>query len=712
MWVSVQECIGLPMMPTTPENIRNRLNKLAEGRPGMKRARQTGKGYEYNPAILPKETREALLLRQVMASAPAVVEEPKALEGELLLAGQRSWDSFSQKQRDCASARLAFVREIERMTQIMSQAQAIRHLLQLSTEGRLPERLVDRESVANEKGSLLSARSLQRWISLFKAGGHVALVPGKREAAMGVPGWWPVFAPFWQKPQKPSLADAYRCYVAETPGPHATERQVSYFMSKLSAASRNEGRMSKEKLKEFEPYKLLESGHMLPNDCWQIDGHRFDAEVIHPIKNKPFRPEVTAIIDWATREWVGFSINLNESGISTVDAIRDAVVKHGMFRVLYTDNGPGFKDNAVVDKVCDTLGGSLRRATPYNSQAKGLVERFHRSVLVNLAKRYPSYLGEDMDGQAGTKVHKLGRALIKQGTREAKQRLTALMPDIHTFYNDLLAAQEEYNNTPHRGLPKIRDPETGKLRHMNPREIKAQKVEVGFRAVTGSVALIEMLCRPYEVRKVRRGYVSFMYQQYFSEDLDPLHGEEVLVHYDFRDAYRVWIVSLGGKFICEAHFRGNSVDAIPQSVINRAEEKQIKGQLKRLTDKVETVTGLQVDIVPKAKAPEISAMQQMELMALSAKKEQPQTALPAEPTIPLFVLPQLPTKKYLMWEDLYLRQVAGEEIGEMQSRWVANFPKTIEWRSAKEMLIREGVKVIDYPPIPNEHEITNRRIQQ
>ena len=418
IYVVPQELAGLPGMPSTERNCLTKLNKLAEGLLNKKRSRDFGKGFEYHVSLLPKETREALMLRRVMGSAPASVDEPRVVEGDLLLAGDRSWDELNDRQRDCASARLAFVREVERMSQIMSQAQAIRHLVQLSTEGKLPERLADLVSTANDKGrGVLSSRSLERWISQFKVGGQIALAPAKKEASMRVPGWWAVFAPFWQKPQKPSMAEAYRDYVDETPGPHASEHQVRYFMeTKLSEEARNWGRMSDQELKAHQAFKRLSFDHLDPNDIWQIDGHKFDAQVINPITGQSFRPEVTVIIDWATRVWVGFSINLAESSISTVDAIRDAVASRGMFTLLYTDNGPGFKDNALVDRVCDVLGGTLTRALPYNSQAKGLVERFHKTALVRLAKKYPSYIGADMDKQAGTKAHKISLALLKEGT--------------------------------------------------------------------------------------------------------------------------------------------------------------------------------------------------------------------------------------------------------------------------------------------------------
>lgn len=695
VYVVPQNLAGLPGMPTTERNCLTKLNKLAEGVLNKKRRREFGKGFEYHVSLLPKETREALMLRQVMATAPAVVEVPKVVEGEMV---GHAWDDLTETQRDCALARLAFVREIEQMSKLMSQNKAIAHMAQLCNEGRLPDRLAPLVAVANDRRAGLSVASLNRWLGLFRNGGRFALVPGRPQAKIDIPGWWPVFAPFWQKPQKPSMAEAYRDYVDKTASPHASLRQVSYFlMGKLSEEARNWGRMSDQELKAFQAFKRLSFDHLDPNDIWQIDGHCFDAQVINPLTGQAFKPEITVIIDWATRVWVGFSINLSESSISTVDAIRDAVASRGMFKLLYTDNGPGFKDNALVDRVCDVLGGTLTRALPYNSQAKGLVERFHHTALVRLAKRYPSYIGADMDKQAGTKAHKLSLALLKEGTREAEQRRKLVMPELMTFYRDLLSVQLAYNDTPHSALPQVRDYETGVQRHMTPNEIWQQKCDRGFEPMVASVADIEMMCRPTKVVVTRRGEIKFIKQVYFSHDLVPLHGEDVVIRYDFRDGSRVWAFNLDGELICEALFQGNSVDAKPQSMIDDAAEKRMKGQLGRLSTKAETLTGMKVDIVPRVNAQEQDQQQnrveelRQQGKALIAQYQQEQEAAAEQ-----FMLPRLPSQKYALWESLFQRLQVGEELTEEATRWVRGYPRSTEWLDAREMRIAFGETVISY----------------
>ncbi|MGL4889147.1 MAG: DNA-binding protein, partial [Aeromonas veronii] len=146
VWITPEECAGLPDMPTQVHNARNKLNKLATVWPDKKRPRSFGKGFEYHISLLPKETREALMLKRLLGpdpisgSADAVLgtsvavsgasdagDDPaRVVDGVLV---DNAWDELTEKQRDCALARLAFVREIERAGEHVSQKTVIRELI-------------------------------------------------------------------------------------------------------------------------------------------------------------------------------------------------------------------------------------------------------------------------------------------------------------------------------------------------------------------------------------------------------------------------------------------------------------------------------------------------------------------------------------------------------------------------------------------------------
>ncbi|EAQ1856016.1 hypothetical protein OUN72_002845 [Salmonella enterica subsp. enterica serovar Essen] len=54
-WFTVQDCENLANFPKGAQNIRNKLEKLLEGRSELKRKRKGSKGYEYHSSILPEQ---------------------------------------------------------------------------------------------------------------------------------------------------------------------------------------------------------------------------------------------------------------------------------------------------------------------------------------------------------------------------------------------------------------------------------------------------------------------------------------------------------------------------------------------------------------------------------------------------------------------------------------------------------------------------------
>ncbi|SED34892.1 DNA-binding protein [Pseudomonas anguilliseptica] len=356
-WFTAQELAGLPGLPTTDRNVR-----LMAEREGWEGQRRIGsKAVEYSFAVLPAEAQAGILARLVQQEQPQ--EAPKPTAPHSLISPKRDGLSASRlndDQRSVMSARVSFVREIERMSQVVSQQRAILTLVGLARDGQLSPYLAERVERANDRKSAdrsLSERPLKRWLADYRKHGEVALAPIRRKQDVTMPSWAPLFLKHYQRPQKPSVVAAYEAFSAEYPGApgiHAIRR----YLAKLSPQQREHGRMGAHAIKSLKAMKRRAADTLWPNDVWVADGHTFDAEVINPLTGQIFRPEVTLIIDWGTRRIVGFSVNLAESTIATLDAIRDSVSRCGMYKVFYVDNGSGF-DNAVVYEVNDRLVSCL-----------------------------------------------------------------------------------------------------------------------------------------------------------------------------------------------------------------------------------------------------------------------------------------------------------------------------------------------------------------
>ena len=655
-WYTAQELAGLPGLPTTSRAIRS----LAQ-RAGWASQRRIGsKASEYAFASLPIETQQSLLSKAVGAANPSNIIERDA----------NSSSRLSDTQRSVMTARLAFIREIEHLSKVTSQRQAIELLLRQLKTGELSPYLAERLERANDRKNSdrnLSERTLKRWIADYKQHGETGLAPTRREADVNVPTWATDFLRCYQRPTKPSVEASYAEFADKYSSERPSIHQVRRFLNKLSINARERGRCSAQEAKAYKPFNRRNTLNMLPGEVYTADGHTFDAEVLNPRTGKPYRPEITTVIDVATRRALGFSVGEAESHIVVLDALRDAVQRGGMFVMFYVDNGPGYKNNTVRE-VVERLGGSVIHALPYNSQARGLIERAHQTIWVNAAKKIPSYLGADMDRHAGHKVHKITR----QQLRDVGS--TSLMPTFAEFRAGAEAEIEAYNHKPHRGLPKIRDPQTFKRRHMTPLEAWDAAIDKGWKPLKAPPEVVNDLFRPQIVRKTMRGEIAWAGERYALDALADLHGKQVRVAYDVRNASRVWVRTLAGELIGEATLNGNASDYIAPSIVEQGYAKQAKGQFKKAVAKLENLTGQRVELVSE---PVIDYSQEQ---LAAARKHAARLAAPAPDP---FKVPGDAMSRYRLWQRLETRLQAGNGLSDEEAIWHQRYPEHPDYQAIR-----------------------------
>jgi putative transposase len=372
-----------------------------------------------------------------------------------------------------------------------------------------------------------------------------------------------------------------------------TLSQVEYILRvRMNNIEKHVGREGMLTLRSRLPYVTRTTDDMWPTTVYTADGKTFDAEIEDPVSHNAIRPEITTVMDLVTRKVVGISLGRSENQKSVAEALRRSCVSHGICAIFYVDRGPGYRNEAMdadVSGLMGRLGITKAHAAPYGSQAKGRIERIQHTIWDRLAKRLPTYIGTDMDKEAGDKIHKLTRREIREYGRS---RNLPTWAEFVKLCEDMVA---EYNAKPHSSLPQIRDPETGKLRHMSPNECWEAHVVRGFEPVTVDPAEADDLFRPYEIRTTRRGEVLWNTNQYFDHALAPYHETKVMVGYDYHQADRVWVREFDketgqpGKLICVARFMANAERYFPVSYEQQAIENRAKGQLKRLERKVAAV---------------------------------------------------------------------------------------------------------------------------
>jgi len=586
-----------------------------------------GGGKEWLVASMPSSTRDAIAAAMLAAgpqeAAPALPESSTPSISPLA--------KLTDHQRETALARLAFVREIERAAAVVGKEKAIKALLAAAADGTLPPRLASLIPVANdrfgngEKRSIgLSRRRLYDWCAKFAADGERGLAPAHIGRDMRVPAWAPAFLAIWQQPQKPSIADAYRRFEQEHPGKAPSIFAVRRWLEKMAMPDREAGRVTGNALLHLRPYKLRRTDELWPTDVYTADGTTFDAEIQHPLHGQPWKPEITLVIDVATRRCVGLAIGEAESAFTVLDALRVACLWGGIPCMLYVDNGPGYKNAMMASEACGMLARldiEMRNSIPGRPQGKGLMERAVQSICVAAAKRLPSCMHADMDGDAGKKVFKITRAELKA---HGKSRL---LPTFEEFKATILARVDEYNASPHRALPRVEDAATGKRRHMSPDEYWGSFAPRGFAPMPLPEALHAELFMPAIPRKVRNGMVQLFNANYYADALADFHGDHVEVRYDIWDSSRVYCWTTQGEKICTAELDGNAMDYFPMPQIEAARERRAKGKIARLVEKIERVAPGATVQLPEA-APTYT------IMADSITRPEPIVTAPLEP-VPL-----------------------------------------------------------------------------
>lgn len=590
-WYSAQELAGLPGLPTTDR----RVLEMAKNNSWKNRPKVRGKGLEYALSSLPDITRQALAARmaaQSPVSSPAQGSgSPVAgsTGGQLVAGAFTPAGRLKDWQRRTAEARAAIVGEVKRLAAMGGTENAIRTVIGLAATGTLPDHLQPLVTVANAKAGAggsraLSRTSIYRWMKDAEAG-FTGLAPKTRDDS-SVPAWAPALLSLWQQPQKPTLAAALDRLHGNLP-PHIlppSYSQARRFLDKISVRDREAGRMGSREIKSIRAYVSRDTREMWPGDAYTADGHTLDAEVAHPAHGRAFRPELTTVLDIATRRAIGWSAGLAESTWAVLDALRHACLQGGIPAIFYVDNGSGYR-NAVMEAEAvgfmQRLGIQMTNSLPYNSQARGIIERSHQTIWVKGARELPTYMGAPMDREAKQKVYKLTRADIKAtGT----SRLLMAWADFVTWCEQQVDA---YNNKPHRALPKIRDAVTGKLRHQTPMEAWNQAGQEGWQPTLVLEDEAADLFRPYKECTARRGLIQLFGNSYFSLDLEHYHGETVRVGYDIHDASRVWVRDREGRLICVAEFEGNKRSYFPQSFIAQAAQKRAEARIKRASARIE-----------------------------------------------------------------------------------------------------------------------------
>ncbi len=616
-WLTARELTGLPGMTGTEFRTREKLGRLgAPSRPRL--GREGGGGLEYDAAALPAETRAAIAARTLaqasttalaqVEAAPAQSFAPdKLLPLPLVPTPEPQRKPPSLVDKATADARMVLVNKVLELEPLHGIKRACAILALQLASGQADASLQATARAANQRARAdqVSARTLERYISIHRAD-----------------GWWgllPAPAP------EPSLGGVEQDVAAVLGLYHSRDARFRKLSGATKEVTRQLGRdfdtwkalyaRARRALDKFGksheahtalikarfapgaqrdaqlPFKWRDTSNLAANDVWLIDGHTVKAKVRHPDHGAPFAPELTVCIDAATRLLTGWSVNLSENVRAVGDALRHGVGQWGPPAILYGDNGAGETAKQMdcpIDGFCARLGITHKTGIPGKPQGHGIVERVHQTLGINLARQFGSYQGKDVDG--GT-FRKVAAELAKEqrAVRRAEKSgevvvLSAKVPTWEQFIAAVVQAVHEYNHEHrHRSLPKRAD---GK--HMTPAEAWATKYQRDEQQLLTQDELREMFM-PAVLRTAQRGQVKFFNQSYAAPELmrRDVDGRQVSVRYDIHDASWVRVYTLAGEFVCDARFDASSRAFYPTPVIEMAKEQRTRAAIKRREQQID-----------------------------------------------------------------------------------------------------------------------------
>jgi len=128
----------------------------------------------------------------------------------------------------------------------------------------------------------------------------------------------------------------------------------------------------------------------LPNDLWQSDVMHGPMVIVELKKKKAY---LFVFLDDHSRFIPYGRFHFSENTENCLKAFESAILKYGLPRKLYVDNGACYRSKHL-ETTCASLGVALILARPYTPQGKGKSERFIRTVRTRFL---PLFEGETLE---------------------------------------------------------------------------------------------------------------------------------------------------------------------------------------------------------------------------------------------------------------------------------------------------------------------------
>ncbi|WP_035296161.1 Mu transposase C-terminal domain-containing protein [Brevibacillus thermoruber] len=432
----------------------------------------------------------------------------------------------------------------------------------------------------------VSAKTLHRKYKAWTEQGDVALIDrrgGWNRGESTIPDVvWNVFQQYYLSENRPSARACYRwtSLWAEQNG-YSPLPSYKAFERRISTIPYAVIRMYRYGEKDFDdkvaPFARRSYEGLASNDIWVADNHVFDVSVKRP-DGSIYRPWVTKYIDVRSRKVMSVVVSDNPNSDTNLLALRKGILKYGIPKVVYTDNGMDFLASDIAGRgrrktkkndgehkppaVFERLGITMMNAKVKNAKAKP-VERLFKEVKENFSKLFSTYQGGNV--------------------MERPERLLKILknPDNIVTEAEFIEAFETfafgwYDHQPHYG-----DGMNGKTPH----QVYAENLIEKRTALPEDLDLMMMRSsKPVTVGRngVRLTLYGYGLDYYNADLVAQYRGKKVYVRYDPENMGEVRVYDLEDRFLMTAtHRKALSYNATKEDIRQVASEaKKIKKRVK------------------------------------------------------------------------------------------------------------------------------------
>jgi putative transposase len=241
------------------------------------------------------------------------------------------------------------------------------------------------QQMPDGKSVELSARTIESWYYAYKKGGFEALYPCTRSDCGKCRAIAPEVAEFIlrAKREKPRRSINRIIRMLERAGvakPDTLSRSSVHRLLQRAGASARPVRGASAERRSF----IAEHA----GDLWV--GDALHGPMVIAPDGRPRKSYLLSQIDDATRYILHSYFALSEDACAQEYGLKQAILKYGLPRTYYVDRGSAYRATSLR-LICADLGIHLLHTDVQDAQAKGVIERWHRTWREEVGDELPEW---------------------------------------------------------------------------------------------------------------------------------------------------------------------------------------------------------------------------------------------------------------------------------------------------------------------------------